>query len=449
MDSNNKNIKNNLLKELIILAIPAICEEILGTLLQYVDTAMVGHLGEEATAAVSTTTTIGWLIGGFFLSIGIAMLAIMSKTVGEGNDDKLKKLAGQAVILVLGAGVTVGILALSLARYIPVWMGADDNVRPDAYKYFLIISIPMVFRASTIIFGSCIRATLDTKSPMVVNLIANAMNIILDLVLIYGLDMGVTGAAYATAVSYITAGTLMFIVFKNKKQLALSKESIKPDKVLLKEISKVALPAAGTRATTSLAYVVFAGLVSGMGTGIFAAHSIAINAETIFYIPGYGLSSATSAMIGVAYGEKNTKRLKSVMQLSIMITIGIMIINGIVLYLTSYPLMSVFTNSKNVTELGSDMLKIVAFTEPFFGLMIAVQGIFYGLGRTGKVFVIETVSMWGIRIIFTILCVKVWNTGLEEVWYCMIADNIFKATLLAVSLAKFVKRKLPNLVTDN
>ena len=449
MDINYKNTKNNLIRELIILAIPAICEEILGTLLQYVDTAMVGHLGEEATAAVSTTTTIGWLIGGFFHSIGIAMLAIMSRTVGEGNDDKLKKLAGQAVLLVIGAGVTVGILAISLAGYIPVWMGAEDNVRPDAYKYFFIISIPMIFRAATLIFGSCIRATLDTKSPMIVNLIANAMNIILDLILIYGFDMGVTGAAYATAVSYITAGTLMFIVFKNKKQLDLSRKNIKADRGILREISKVALPAAATRAASSFAYVVFAGLVSGMGTGIFAAHSIAVNAETIFYIPGYGLSSATSAMIGVAYGEKNIKRLKSVMKLSIMITIGIMIINGIVLYFSSYPLMDLFTSSESVTVLGSGMLKIVAFTEPFFGLMIAVQGIFYGLGRTGKVFIIETLSMWGIRIVFTILCVKVWHTGLREVWYCMIADNIFKATLLAFSLMNFVKRKLPNIIVNN
>ena len=176
--------QKNLLTELIVLAIPTICEEILSTLLQYVDTAMVGHLGEEATAAVSTTTTIGWLIGGFLHSIGIALLAMMSKSVGEGNDEKLKKLAGQAVILVIGSGLMVGILALSLAKYIPVWMGADKNVRPDAYKYFFIISIPMIFRAAALIFGSCIRATLDTKSPMIVNIVANVFNIILDWVFI-------------------------------------------------------------------------------------------------------------------------------------------------------------------------------------------------------------------------------------------------------------------------
>lgn len=438
----------NLLAELIILAIPTICEEILSTLLQYVDTAMVGHLGEEATAAVSTTTTIGWLIGGFLHSIGVALLAMMSKSVGEGNEEKLKKLAGQAVILVIGSGLLVGVLALSLARYIPFWMGADAQVRPDAYKYFFIISIPMIFRAAALIFGSCIRATLDTKSPMIVNVIANVFNIILDWVFIYVLDMGVTGAAYATAICYTIAGTLMFIVFINKKKLGLTKDSIKADKGLLSEIGKVALPAAGTRATASLGYVVFAGLVSGMGTSIFAAHSIAVNAETIFYIPGFGISSATSALIGVAYGERNLDRIKKIMKLSTIITIGVMLINGIILYVCALPLMKVFTSSINAATLGARMLKIVAFTEPFFGLMIAMQGVFYGLGKTGQVFIIETFSMWGIRIIFTILCVKLWHTGLTEVWYCMIADNICKASLLGLSMIIFSKRKLPLLIKE-
>ena len=438
----------NLLAELIILAIPTICEEILSTLLQYVDTAMVGHLGEEATAAVSTTTTIGWLIGGFLHSIGVALLAMMSKSVGEGNEEKLKKLAGQAVILVIGSGLLVGVLALSLARYIPFWMGADAQVRPDAYKYFLIISIPMIFRAAALIFGSCIRATLDTKSPMIVNVVANVFNIILDWIFIYVLDMGVTGAAYATAICYTVAGTLMFIVFINKKKLGLTKDSIRADKGLLSEIGKVALPAAGTRATASLGYVVFAGLVSGMGTSIFAAHSIAVNAETIFYIPGFGISSATSALIGVAYGERNLDRIKKIMKLSTIITIGVMLINGIILYVCALPLMKVFTSSINAAMLGARMLKIVAFTEPFFGLMIAMQGVFYGLGKTGQVFIIETFSMWGIRIIFTILCVKLWHTGLTEVWYCMIADNICKASLLGLSMITFLKRKLPLLMEE-
>jgi len=440
--------QKSVIRELITLAIPSIIEEILSTLLQYVDTAMVGHLGEEATAAVSTTTTIGWLIGAFLHSIGIALLAIMSKSVGEGNNDKLKKLAGQAVLLVIMFGLIVGAIALSLAKFIPIWMGTEENVRPNASKYFFIISLPMIFRTSSLVFGSCIRATLDTKTPMIVNLIANGINMILDYLLIYVADLKVTGAAIATAISFTISGTLMFIVFKNKKQFNLHMDSLKIDKEILKEIGKIALPAAGTQVTSCLGYVVFAGLVSGMGTSIFAAHSIAVNAETIFYIPGYGLSSATSAMIGVAFGEKNHGRMKKIMRFSTFITIGIMIISGIVLYLCAYPMMRIFTSSINAAELGPKMLKIVAFTEPFFGLMIAMQGIFYGLGKTVNVFIIETFGMWGIRIIFTVLCTKVWHTGLTQVWYCMIADNISKALLLAIAMIIFLRLKLPKLLAE-
>ncbi|OUM69218.1 hypothetical protein PIROE2DRAFT_19727 [Piromyces sp. E2] len=440
--------EKSITKELIVLAIPSILEEVFKTLLQYVDTAMVGHLGEEATAAVSTTTTIGWLISSFLYSIGIALLAMMSKAVGEKNNEKLNKLAGHAIILVLVSGILVGALALSFAKFIPIWMGTEENVRPNASKYFFIISIPMIFRAGALIFGSCVKATLDTKTPMIVNGTTNIINVILDYLLIYVFHLGVTGAAYATAISFFISGTLMFIVFKRKKQFNLQWNSLKLDKDILKELSRIALPAAATQACSCFGYVVFAGLVSSMGTSIFAAHSIAVNAEMIFYIPGYGLSSATSAMIGVAFGEKNLFKQKKIMRISTSITIGIMVVSGTVLYLCAYPLMRVFTSSINAAELGAKMLKIVALTEPFFGLMIAMQGIFYGLGKTASVFIIETFGMWGIRIVFTILCVKLWHTGLTEVWYCMIGDNISKAVLLGVTMLVFVKTKLPKLNVD-
>ena len=431
--------KRGILKNMIILSIPTILEEIMSTLLQYVDTAMVGHLGEEATAAVSTTTTIGWLIGGAIHAVGIAMLAMMSRAVGERDERRLSGLSSQAVFLVLVCAVFFGGISLILAPYIPVWMGAEPAVQGPASEYFFIISLPMLFRAASLIFGSSIRATLDTRRPMIVNLIANILNVILDYILIYGFDMGVRGAAYATAICHVVAGSLMFAVFMRKPEFSISLKKLRPDWRLLREIRDIALPAMGTQLTSSLGYVVFAGLVSGMGTTIFAAHSIAVNAETIFYIPGYGLSSATSAMIGVAIGEKNESKISTVIRTSVIMTIGVMIINGIVLYLIASPLMAAFTSSARVVELGASMLRMVAFSEPFFGLMICMQGLFYGMGQTKNVFYVEAFSMWGIRILFTFITVKVWHLGLTEVWYCMIADNVTKALLLALSMVVFIR----------
>ena len=108
-----------------------------------------------------------------------------------------------------------------------------------------------------------------------------------------------------------------------------------------------------------------------------------------------------SALVGISIGEKDWEKLRAVRKQSVFITIGMMCFNGILLYLTAYPLMKLFTSSAEVASLGSEMLKIVAFSEPFFGLMIAWEGICYGFGRTKSV-------------------------------YCMIADNVFKALALTV-----------------
>jgi Na+-driven multidrug efflux pump len=171
-------------------------------------------------------------------------------------------------------------------------------------------------------------------------------------------------------------------------------------------------------------------MVSGMGTTTFAAHSIAITAEELFYIPGYGLRTATSAMIGHAIGERDPEKLRLTETVSIALTVGAMLMTGTLLFFTAYPLMRIFTSSLPVARLGAEMLRLVAFTEPFFGLMVVLEGIAYGKGRTRGIFVVETISMWGIRILFTWFCTHVWMTDLRAVWYCMIADNIFKALML-------------------
>ena len=112
------------------------------------------------------------------------------------------------------------------------------------------------------------------------------------------------------------------------------------------------------------------------------------------------------------------------------ITMLMMFTSGILLFLFANPLMRVFTNSDPVIRLGTGLLRMIAFTEPFFGLMIAIEGIFYGMGRTKEIFVVETFSMWGIRIVATFLCTRIWHRSLYAVWGCMIADNICKALLL-------------------
>lgn len=434
------NIKKEIARTLIVLSIPTILEEILSTLFQYVDTAMVGHLGEVATASVSVTTTITWLVNSIPHAISIAILAMVAKAFGAKDENRIKKISMQALMLAVVCGIITGGISLICSPYIPIWMGADKSIIHDASEYFFIISIPMIFRTASIILGAAIRATKNTKTPMLISLFSNILNIIMNTLLIYILDMGVAGAAIASATSYVFSGTLMFIVYRRNKYLNWKFKEFTIDGHCMEECAKIGIPVLASSLTSCLGYVVFAGMVSGMGTTIFAAHSLAVTAETIFYIPGYGLRTATSTLVGISLGENDGEKFRLVSKMSIIFTVGMMVVSGVVLYFVAYPLMCLLTSSRPAAELGAEMLKMVSFSEPFFGIMIVMEGIFYGLGRTKYAFFVETFSMWGIRIFFTFICVKIFALDLRAVWYCMIADNVVKAVLLAIPAV--MKRKM-------
>lgn len=429
-------LQSRLLRTLLFLSLPTIVEEILATLLQYVDTAMVGQLGERATASVSITTNVTWLVNSVPGAIGTAILVLISKADGAGDEKQVRRLSQQALFLAVVSGLLLGVVSIALCPFIPVWMGAEEAIREEASRYFFIISLPLVFRCVSTVLGAALRAVQNTKTPMLISLAANGLNVVLNYLLIYTLGFGVAGAAAASAVSYALSGILMFAACRRNRLLSWKWKEFALEPGLLKSCTAVGTPVLGSSVVSCLGYVVFASLVSGMGTTVFAAHSIAVTAETIFYVPGYGLRSAASTLIGSARGEKNSEKLRQVGKLSVGLTVAIMCVSGALLYAGARPLMRLFSPSDPVVSLGAEMLRLVALSEPFFGLMIVLEGIFYGLGRTRYAFFVETAGMWGVRILSTWLCVHVWGLGLRAVWYCMIADNVCKALLFAIPFVK-------------
>ena len=427
---------------LILLAIPSLIEHILETLMQYVDTAMVGHLGKDATAAVSTTTTISWLVGTFSWSVGMAFMALIARAYGAREYDKVKRYTGFAFLSALIFGMFTALVSCSLSPFIPGWMKADTSIRHDASLYFFIISLPYVFRSVNYVMSSAIRAIKDTKTPMIINLGANILNVILNIILIFVMGLGVKGAAIASAVSSVIAGILMFVAVMRKDVLKFRARDMRPDKAMIGAACRIGLPAMATGTASCLGYVFFARMVSGMGKTIFAAHSIALSAEELFYIPGYGLRTATSSLIGNALGEKDEVKLKRTERASVFVNLSIMCVSAVLLFCLALPIMYIFTRNSEVAQIGSQVLRLVAFSEPFFGLMVVFEGIFYGKGQTLRVFFIETFCMWFIRLPLTYITINYLGLGLNEVWLCMIADNVCKAMALAICYLLTRKRGL-------
>lgn len=419
---------------LVSLAWPTVLEELLATVIQYIDTAMVGHLGASATATVSLSSTYNWTINSVIYALGIGFLSYIARAIGEKDQKKVEIAAGQAVSVVIAVGVVLTIITLAIAPFMPIWMGAEEAIRHDASIYFMLLNAPLIFRSAMSIFGSVIRSTGDTKTPMLVNVWVNIINTLLNYVFIYVLDYGAVGAGIATAISFVIGGILMTRAFLKNRTVNFKKEHAKPDRKVLGACLGIGFPIMLTQIASCSGYVVATSFVSSMATTIYAAHAIAITAETIFYIPGYGMQAATSTLIGNAIGERDYKKERSIIGWALLIIFSMMCATGVLLFVGAEFMMGLFSTDQEVIRVGATLLRIVAFTEPIFGSAAVLEGIFDGMARTRYPFVVTMISRWGVRIFGSFICIRVLNLGINEIWYCMIGDNILKALLLAGGL---------------
>ena len=421
------------------LAWPTMLEQLMQTAVQYIDTAMVGSLGTQATAAVGATTTVNWLIGSTISALGVGFLAFIAKAHGAKQYGDAKKAVAQAVLATLITGAVFTILTLGLSGIIPVWMQVDKSIQSLAGQYFFILYLPMLPRTATIIFGTVLRAAGDTKTPMKIGVLVNLINVSLNYLLIYpvhtvtllglsvtvpGAGLGVIGAAIASAVAFTVGGVCISIVLWRHPNISPKGQNFKPDMQILKPCLKVALPNALQRFGTSLGYVAFAAMINSLGDVATAAHTIANTVESAFYIPGYGMQTAAATLAGNAYGAGDKKRMNDLAAMFIPIEIILMILSGGALFALAPTLVGIFSTDPEVIHLGTTVLRMVAVSEPFYGFSIIVEGMMQGVGNTRQPLYFNIAGMWGVRIVGTFICTQLLAFGLVSAWACMIAHNL-------------------------
>ncbi len=444
-----KKRKFNLEMAGIILALawPTMLEQLMQTAVQYIDTAMVGKLGTQATAAVGATSTVSWLIGSTVSAIGVGFLAYIAKALGAGEKDAAKRASSQAVLAVLVAGVLFTVLTVGLARQVPVWMQVDKSIQEISGTYFMILYLPMLPRTASIIFGTVLRAAGDTKSPMKIGVVVNLINITLNYLLIYptreiklfawqmtmpGAGMGVIGAAVASAIAYVVGGILITIVLWRHPLVSPRGHSLRPDMKIIKPCIRVTMPNMLQRFGTCLGYVAFASMINSLGEVSTSAHTIANTVESLFYIPGYGMQTAAATLAGNAYGSGDRKRLKELEKMFFPIEIALMVISGAALFFSAPALVGLFSESEEVIRLGTTVLRMVAVSEPFYGYSIIAEGMMLGVGETKRPFVYNLLGMWLIRIVGTFICINFFSMGLVSAWACMIAHNLLLFVLFLI-----------------
>ncbi len=432
-------LNRHMIITILALAWPTMLEQLMQTAVQYVDTAMVGSLGTQATAAVGATTTVNWLIGSTISALGVGFLSFIAQAYGASDKKAASKAVAQAVLVVLISGAAFTALTLGLSGAIPAWMQVDENIRDLASRYFFILYLPMLPRTATIIFGTVLRSAGDTKSPMKIGILVNLTNVVLNYFLIYGFHpvslfgmsfvmpgagLGVIGAAIASAVAFALGGICITVVLWRHPMVSPKGQSLKPDMQILKPCLKTALPNMLQRFGTSLGYVAFAAMINSLGEVATAAHTIANTVESAFYIPGYGMQTAAATLAGNAYGARDSHRMQELARMFLPLEVGLMVLSGGALFFLAQPLVSIFSREMAVITLGTTVLRMVAVSEPFYGVSIIVEGMMLGVGNTRLPFVFSIAGMWGVRILGTFLCTQVLSGGLVSAWGCMIAHNL-------------------------
>lgn len=452
-----KRISNRWNKQMIAtiftLAWPTIIEQVMQTAVQYIDTAMVGSLGTQATAAVGATTTVNWLIAITVSAVAVGFLSQIAQACGAGEAKTAKAVSAQAVWVTLVLGCISTVLILSVSGYVPVWMQVDLQIQDLAAKYFFILYIPMLPRTASIILGTVLRAAGDTKTPMKVGLTVNIVNVVLNFLLIYptrqvtlfgwmfmipGAGLGVVGAAAASALAFALGGIWITVALWKHPAISPKHLPIRPDGKILRPCMKIALPNMLQRFGTALGYVAFAAMINSLGDVSTAAHTIANTVESAFYIPGYGMQTAASTLAGNAYGAKDRERLDELVKMFLPVEMLLMVFTGSALFFLAPPLVRIFSKETAVITLGVTVLRMVAVSEPFYGFSIIMEGVLLGLGNTKQPFVYNVVGMWIVRIVGTFICTQLLSYGLISAWLCMILHNML---LFALFLICYLRKR--------
>ena len=434
------------------LAGPAIAENLLVTLVQYVDTAMVGSLGAVATAAVAVNASPMWLLNGIMTSIGVGGMALASRFFGAGERRNAQRVCAQMATCALALSVFLMGLVLVISDALPVWMGAEMQVARLASEYIRIVALGFIPNYMGIVLANALRAVGDMRTPMLLTAAANVLNVIGNFLLIFptrpvswggfelvwwGAGLGVRGAAISTALSTAVSGAMMLkALCRRDQQIRLRLKYMRPQRALLRRMFRVGIPAALERVAINVGQMIFARIVASFGTAQLAAHHLAITVESLGYMPGFGIQAAATTLVGQSLGAGDAARAERYGHICNRLGLLCMCVASVLMIVLAHPLMALFTSDAKVQQIGARLLYFCAAEEPFFGVAIVMSGALRGAGDTRVPFYISLCTMWCVRLVVAYLFGILLGFGIYGAWAGMVADLAVRGIWLRLRFAK-------------
>ena len=425
------------LKLIVQLSIPSILAQISATVMFFIDYAMVGHLGEKATAAVGLVESTTWLMGGLASAVNMGFSVQVAHFIGANDFEAARRVLRQSLVCSFLWSLMLSFTAVAIHLQLPFWLGGSAEIAHDASMYFLIVGLAGIFFQMEGLAGSMLKCSGNMKIPSALNIMMCVLDVIFNYLFIYQLNMGVKGAAMGTALAELVTAILMLyflIVRSDMLSLVGRQGSFRPKADTIRTAFKIGAPMGLQHLLMGSAQIVSTIIVAPLGTVAIAANSMAITVESLCYMPGYGIAEAATTLVGQGIGAGQKLLTRSFAHLSVGLGMLVMTVMGVLMFVFAPELMAVMSPVEAIVEQGAEALRIEAFAEPMFAATIVANGVFIGAGDTLIPAIMSLASMWGVRL--TLAASLAPRFGLKGVWTAMAIDLSVRGILFLTRLFK-------------
>ena len=381
----------------IMLSLPTILAQVSSIIMQYIDASMVGRLGAGCSASIGLVSTTTWLLGSLASAPSLGFSIQVAQLVGAKKFNRARRVFLQSFGIVLLISIIIGAAGAMISWGLPAWLGGEESIQKDATMYFLITSLSMPALGFNRLGTRMLQSCGNTRTPGILNSMNCLLDVIFNFIFIFswhgfGFGLGVMGAALGTTAAEIVT-TIMFG-----------------------------------------AMITITRIVAPLGVVAVAANSFAITAESLCYMPAYGIEEAATALVGQSIGAGRGKLALSFGRISVAFGMGIMAFTGLLMFIFAPFMIGILTPDPVVRELGVTILRIEAFAEPLYGASIVVTGVLRGAGDTLVSSLMNFFSLWAVRVVLSFLLVG--SYGLVGVWIAMAAELCFRGAIFLVRMER-------------
>lgn len=421
-------------------------------MMQYIDASMVGRLGADDSAAVGLVSTSLWLFWGICSAVTMGFSVQVAHRVGAADYSSARKILRQGITACLIFSVIIAAIGVAISGFLPGWLGGTATVCPKASVYFFVFVAALPLLTMNYLAGGMLRCVGNMKVPGALNVMMCILDVVFNFFLIFpahhltlwgmeltlpGAGLGVLGAALGTVLAeVITAGAMMYYLCVKEKDIRLKGHpgSFRPERQVISRAIKVSAPMTLEHAVICGAQIAITAIVAPLGIMAVAANAFAVTAESLCYMPGYGIADAATTLVGQSHGAGSqdlARRFGYITTGLGMLTMGVM---GILMWVFAPAVMSLMSPVAEICSLGVEALRIEAWAEPMFAASIVAYGAMIGVGDTMIPAAMNFGSIWLVRLPLAALLAP--KMGLAGVWTAMCIELTFRGLIFLYRLIR-------------